>query len=89
MSVESEDIEALQDRRDFSDSYLKFCELTLMGEDSAATIRDLRKFAKDELDSASCRLAEFKALRKQYEDEGRDELAVFMQKKAKAGEYPT
>jgi hypothetical protein len=89
MSVESGDIEALQDRRDLSDSYLKFCELTLMGEDTAATIRDLRKFAKDELDSANCRLAEFKALRKQYEDGGRRELAVFMKKNAKAGEYPT
>ncbi|KAJ7812418.1 hypothetical protein B0H13DRAFT_2471137 [Mycena leptocephala] len=83
MSLKSGDIEALQNRSDFSDSYLKFCELTLMGEDTAATIRDLRKFAKDELDSAYCRLAEFKALRKQYEDGGRRELAVFMQKTPK------
>ncbi|KAJ7830122.1 hypothetical protein B0H13DRAFT_1916060 [Mycena leptocephala] len=84
MSLKSGDIAALQDRRDFSDSYVKFCELTLMGEDTAATIRDLRKLAKDELDSASYRLAEFKALRKQYEDGGRRALAVFMQKNAKA-----
>ncbi|KAJ7873946.1 hypothetical protein B0H13DRAFT_2348814 [Mycena leptocephala] len=74
MSVESGDIEALQDRRDFSDSYLKFCELTLMGEDTAATIRDL---LADWPNSKHCE-------RKQYENGGRHELTVFMQKNAKA-----
>jgi hypothetical protein len=89
MSSALKNIKLLRNRDSFSDLYFKFCELTLMGEDTAVTIQKLRKLVKDELDRANRRVEEFNALRKHYEDGGRRDLVVLMQENAKAGEYPT
>ncbi|KAF7356387.1 hypothetical protein MVEN_00971300 [Mycena venus] len=78
------DIELLRGRKDFTELYFKFCELTLMGEDTAVTIRDLRKLVKNEHDLASLRVKEFSALREQYEGGGRRDLIAVMQANAKA-----
>jgi hypothetical protein len=72
--------------------YFSACESYLLlgsTEDTEEFTQRLHEKVKDELNLASRRLADFKALRKQYEDGGRRELAVFMQENAKAGEYPT
>ncbi|KAJ7866130.1 hypothetical protein B0H13DRAFT_2561617 [Mycena leptocephala] len=74
MSSALKNIELLRDRDSFSDLYFKF----------SATIRNLRKLVKDELDLANCRVEEFDALRKHYEDGGRRDLVILMQENAKA-----
>jgi hypothetical protein len=89
MSFALDDIDLLRGRENFLDLYFKFCELTLMGEDTAATIQKLRKLVKDELHWANRRVNEFNALRKHYEDGGRRDLIILMQENAKAGEHPT
>ncbi|KAJ7873942.1 hypothetical protein B0H13DRAFT_1894767 [Mycena leptocephala] len=85
MSYVLEEIEFRRGPENFSDLYVKFCELALVGGDAAATIRDLRKLVKDEVDQANRRVEEFNALRKHYEDGGRQDLVILMQENAKAG----
>jgi hypothetical protein len=88
LSSALKDVELLRDRKDLTELYFKFCELTVLGEDIEETIQALRRLVQDEIDLANCRIGEFNTVRKQYEDGGRHELASLMQNKVNAGEYP-
>jgi hypothetical protein len=82
-------MEYLQHREYFKELYFKFCELSLIGEGPGATIRQLHKLVKDEINRANRRVEEFNAARKHYENGGRHHLVTLMREKAEAGEYPT
>ncbi|KAJ7869652.1 hypothetical protein B0H13DRAFT_2670024 [Mycena leptocephala] len=78
------DVELLRGRKDLTELYFKFCELTVLGESTGETIRALRRLVQEEIDLANLRLEQFDTVRKQYEDGGRHELASLMQNNVNA-----
>jgi hypothetical protein len=89
MSPVLNDIELLRDRKDLTKLYFKFCELTLMGEDTGEIVQDLRRSVHDQIRLANRQIDEFNSVYTEYREGGRQELALLMQKNAEAGEYAT
>jgi hypothetical protein len=64
-------IEVLKGLEDFTQLYLKFCELALHGDDTETIIREMRQYVKDELKRSNQRAEEFNGFRKRYDGQRR------------------
>ncbi|KAJ7461238.1 hypothetical protein FB451DRAFT_491076 [Mycena latifolia] len=78
------DIDRLQSLDDFTELYLKFCELSLEGGETKEILRALRKLVEEESEKADKRVQEFEAMMKAYSERGRQNLAGLMAENAKA-----
>ncbi|KAJ6572989.1 hypothetical protein B0H10DRAFT_2105980 [Mycena sp. CBHHK59/15] len=80
-----DEIDLVRKLDEFTQLHLEFCELSLTGQDTKATIRDLRELVQNELYKAKLRVEEFNSLSKLYYTEGgRHDLAVLMQENVRA-----